>query len=439
MSDKTAIQVERVSKRFTIGAARSAHHTLRDQLTSWLHSLTQWKHGGKENPAHKNNEYWALKDISLSIQAGEMVGIIGRNGAGKSTLLKILSRITPPTEGNVRVRGRIATLLEVGTGFHPELTGRENIFLNGAILGMSRSEIRSKFDQIVEFSGVQQFIDTPVKRYSSGMYVRLAFSVAAHLQPDILIVDEVLAVGDVAFQRKCADTMSQSAQGNRTVLFVSHNLQAIRTLCSRVILLDQGKIIADGSPEKVLNQYVTLLQEPRDISKEAVANRAGRCNGKVRVSAFHILDSNGMERCTFRTGERLKIRLTMIVKEEVSSLGIYAVLRSALTGSEVTSFVSPCWDAPLFPGQRCQIEIEVPDLLLRPGDYSFYVCIGEKEGGRWYDIVDENVQLPLLTVSSEERNPMKTVGVFSLPAITSFQLLDSSVAAEKTLNTFART
>ena len=201
-------------------------------------------------------DFWALRDVSFDVQQGEVLGIIGRNGAGKSTLLKILSRITEPTAGRVTLRGRVASLLEVGTGFHPELTGRENIFLNGAILGMSRAEIRRKFDEIVAFAEVEQFLDTPVKRYSSGMYVRLAFAVAAHLEPEILVVDEVLAVGDAEFQKKCLGKMGEVAKGGRTVLFVSHNMAAIRRLCSRVILLKNGRITQSGNVNQCIDTYL---------------------------------------------------------------------------------------------------------------------------------------------------------------------------------------
>ncbi|MGO8747265.1 MAG: ABC transporter ATP-binding protein [Thermoguttaceae bacterium] len=215
-------------------------------------------------PCSNSEEFWALRNISFDVQEGEVLGIIGRNGAGKSTLLKVLSRITEPTEGRVRIRGRVASLLEVGTGFHPELTGRENIFLNGAILGMSRAEIRKKFDEIVAFAEVEKFLDTPVKHYSSGMYVRLAFAVAAHLEPEILVVDEVLAVGDVEFQKKCLGKMSEVARGGRTVLFVSHNLAAVQGLCSRCVRLVNGQCADDGLPGAVVQRYLATLETPTD-------------------------------------------------------------------------------------------------------------------------------------------------------------------------------
>lgn len=247
------IKVENVSKRFVLNHEGQERYTaLRDVLTRKAASLLKGKTGTKAS----KEEFWALKDISFEIEQGDRVGIIGRNGAGKSTLLKILSRITDPSSGRITIGGRVASLLEVGTGFHPELTGRENIFLNGAILGMSRAEIRRKFDEIVDFAEVEKFLDTPVKRYSSGMYVRLAFAVAAHLEPEILVVDEVLAVGDEQFQKKCIGKMGQvSKEGGRTVFFVSHNIESVTKLCNRGILLDGGKIIIDGYIDDVVDKY----------------------------------------------------------------------------------------------------------------------------------------------------------------------------------------
>ncbi len=238
------ISVCQLGKQFRLGV--KMHNTLRDQLAGLFR-------GREEN---SDETFWALKDVNFSVEEGDVVGIVGRNGAGKSTLLKVLSQITDPTEGEVRIRGRVASLLEVGTGFHPELSGRENVFLNGAILGMSRREIRSKFDEIVAFAEVEKFIDTPVKHYSSGMYVRLAFAVAAHLEPEILIVDEVLAVGDGAFQRKCLGKMGEVSKGGRTILFVSHNLTAVRSLCRSAILLERGRVASAGATEDVLNDYL---------------------------------------------------------------------------------------------------------------------------------------------------------------------------------------
>jgi lipopolysaccharide transport system ATP-binding protein len=253
------IQVKNLKKKYVIShQAKEKHDTLRDLLANRVRSLSKGflNSSGQKNPRSSNEEFWALNDVTFEINQGERVGIIGRNGAGKSTLLKILSRITEPTQGSVRIKGRVASLLEVGTGFHPELTGRENVFLNGAILGMSKVEIQRKFDEIVAFAGVEKFLDTPVKRYSSGMYVRLAFAVAAHLEPEILIVDEVLAVGDAQFQRKCIGKMEQVGKEGRTILFVSHNMAAVRALCTRAIFMQQGQVALDSNAEEAISDYL---------------------------------------------------------------------------------------------------------------------------------------------------------------------------------------
>src|SRR5687767_14826251 len=240
---KPIVSIEGVSKRYRIGGLHPGYETFREMIGGALSAPFRRK--GAE-PFERQKTLWALREVSLEVRQGELLGIVGHNGAGKSTLLKILSRITKPTQGEVRLRGRVGSLLEVGTGFHPELTGRENIFLNGAILGMRRHEIQRKFDQIVDFAEISQFLDTPVKRYSSGMYVRLAFAVAAHLEPEILIVDEVLAVGDLSFQRKCMGRMREVGRSGSTILFVSHNMPAIESLCTRAVLMDHGRVAMDG-------------------------------------------------------------------------------------------------------------------------------------------------------------------------------------------------
>jgi len=256
------ISIENLSKSYLVGhqGPRERYLSLRDSLVRHAKSLGRktldMACGRQIVQGDEVEEFWALRDVSFDVQAGEVLGIVGRNGAGKSTLLKILSRITEPTKGRVTLRGRVSSLLEVGTGFHPELTGRENIFLNGAILGMSRRELKSKFDQIVDFSGVEKFLDTPVKRYSSGMYVRLAFAVAAHLEPEILVVDEVLAVGDAEFQAKCLGKMQDVANSGRTVLFVSHNMAAVAALCQKALLLSKGSVLAHGATSEILNLYM---------------------------------------------------------------------------------------------------------------------------------------------------------------------------------------
>ncbi len=270
MSD-VVIHVDRLGKQYRIGA-RSSYQTLRERITSLLASpLRYWSRRQEKSQEH-DRQFWALKDASLEVRQGEVVGIIGRNGAGKSTLLKILSRITEPTEGEVNLRGRVGSLLEVGTGFHPELTGRENIFLNGAILGMKRADILAKFDEIVAFAEVEKFIYTPVKFYSSGMYMRLAFAVAAHLEPEILIIDEVLAVGDGEFQKKCLGKMSGVAKSGRTVLFVSHNMGQIQRLCSRCVILNRGHVAGFGETATMVRRYLGEYQVKPEFHRPANPN-----------------------------------------------------------------------------------------------------------------------------------------------------------------------
>jgi len=272
----SVIHAEGLSKKYVIGHQHgSAHNTLRDAIAQRGRALARglihpFTNRSASGGGTDYEEFWALRDVSFEVKEGERLGIIGRNGAGKSTLLKILSRITEPTSGRVTIRGRIASLLEVGTGFHPELSGRENIFLNGAVLGMSKAEIVRKFDEIVDFAEIERFLDTPVKRYSSGMYVRLAFAVAAHLEPEIMIVDEVLAVGDVKFQRKCLGKMEEIGKRGRTVLFVSHNMQAVRQLCDRAVLLASGRVVADGTSGAVVGRYLDELQPGEAVTPESL-------------------------------------------------------------------------------------------------------------------------------------------------------------------------
>ena len=293
-----AIRIEDLSKLYKIGASKQRHDTLRDQLADSLKALFN-RNGssGMGTDAHFCNDrqdvLWALKGVSLEIKQGDIVGIIGRNGAGKSTLLKVLSRITQPTTGRVEIYGRIGSLLEVGTGFHPELTGRENILLNGAILGMKRVEIRRKFDEIVDFAEIEKFIDTPVKRYSSGMYVRLAFAVAAHLDPEIMIVDEVLAVGDVAFQAKCLGKMSEVSRSGRTILFVSHNMGAIARLCTRAVWLKEGRVEISGAVGAVIAEY--LRSDVDERSEASFSEDLERAPGSeyVRLRAVRIRNDQG--------------------------------------------------------------------------------------------------------------------------------------------------
>jgi lipopolysaccharide transport system ATP-binding protein len=305
----SVITVENLSKKYIIGHQKQERYTaLRDVLANGAKRFTdKLRHpfaAPERDPTHE--EFWALKDVSFDIQQGDRVGIIGRNGAGKSTLLKVLSRITEPTSGKVSIKGRVASLLEVGTGFHPELTGRENIFLNGAILGMSKAEIKKKFDEIVAFAEVEKFLDTPVKRYSSGMYVRLAFAVAAHLEPEILIVDEVLAVGDAQFQKKCLGKMSEVGKEGRTVLFVSHNILALQNLCNCGIELWQGKIVISGEMQSVIRHY--LSQTTLTSGMEIRLRRDRKGNQSLNFTKVVIVDSAGNEKSFVTNGEGSTIR-----------------------------------------------------------------------------------------------------------------------------------
>jgi lipopolysaccharide transport system ATP-binding protein len=301
------IQVESVGKRYRRGTA-SAGGLLSESVGRVLRAPLRGR-------AHAAPDFfWALRDVSLEIERGEVVGIIGRNGAGKSTLLKLLSRITPPTEGRITLRGRVASLLEVGTGFHPELTGRENVYLNGAILGMRRREIERRFDEIVEFSGVGAFLDTPVKRYSSGMYVRLGFAVAAHLAPEVLLVDEVLAVGDAEFQRKCLGKMREASTAGRTVVFISHNLGSLRRLCPRSYWLDGGRIVAEGSSDDVVRRYLQDAEAGDHEGDVAIGDDARRMGtGDARFTRASLLDAEGHRVTTLHLGEPIRVSLSFEV------------------------------------------------------------------------------------------------------------------------------
>jgi lipopolysaccharide transport system ATP-binding protein len=309
------IEVENLSKRYRLGQFNA--QTMREEVEQLLARFRNKELGRDGEPSSENSEIWALKNISFSVQPGEVIGIIGRNGAGKSTLLKILSRITEPTSGSAFLRGRVASLLEVGTGFHPELTGRENVYLNGAILGMTRAEIRHKFDQIVAFAEVERFLDTPVKRYSSGMYIRLAFAVAAHLETDIMIVDEVLAVGDAAFQRKCLGKIHDVAGKGRTVLFVSHNMGAVGTLCQQTIYLEDGQLRAIGMTREIIPRYLSDALEGPVQSLER--SRLPGYGQRVRFSSIKLLGNEGPN---VRFGDPLHFALGVSAAAKLTDVSI---------------------------------------------------------------------------------------------------------------------
>lgn len=367
MSD-TVIKVENLSKRYVLGHQRGRGDGLRHAVEAALRNPIKWLKDRRRQSAKTEEEFWALKDVCFEVNRGEVVGIIGRNGAGKSTLLKILSRITEPTRGRIELNGRAACLLEVGTGFHPELTGRENIFLNGAILGMSRAEIQRKFDEIVAFSEVERFLDTPVKRYSSGMYVRLAFAVAAHLEPEILIVDEVLAVGDAAFQKKCLGKMNEVAKHGRTVLFVSHNMPMVSNLCQKGLMLRNGSVAERGAIGEVVEAY---LGEMSKLSVVPLAEREDRTGtGEIRATRIDLVNFDGNSLEHVMTGQSLTVRLHYRCESNRLMRDCRVIL--SFRRNEQTYLVLSTWVVDKNPlqlqGEGC-IDFIVPEFPLTAGTY----------------------------------------------------------------------
>ncbi len=365
---KSAISVAGLGKQYQIGVARQRHNSLRDLLADSVKSF-----GRKRNGAdHKT--FWALDNANFEIGHGENVGIIGMNGAGKSTLLKILSRITEPTAGVARIDGRVGALLEVGTGFHAELTGRENVFLYGSILGMPKEEIARKFDAIVEFAGIPEFIDTPVKRYSSGMYVRLAFAVAAHLEPEILLLDEVLAVGDLAFQRKCMDFAKNLQQRNATILFVSHNMHSIKTMCERVIYLKKGKVMFDGPTDKGIEEYekdcrlstLSWMKEDRDT-------------WPIIITQCELFDDAGNPRSMFDYGERMTVRLSYETRQPLVEPNFLAVMMRADQVAVCNYSTETDGASPARIDGKGTIELRTPPLKLLSELYPLSILVREKD------------------------------------------------------------
>jgi len=335
-----------------------------------------------------NNTIQALKDITLNVKNGEVLGIIGKNGSGKSTLLKVLSKITIATSGHVHVKGRVSALLEVGTGFHEELTGRENVFLNGAILGMTRREMINKLDEIIEFSGVEKFIDTPIKRYSSGMRLRLGFAIAAHIEPDILMVDEVLAVGDAGFQRKCLNAMNNMQSKGKTVLFVSHNLSSIDNLCSRVIWINDGQIEKDGSPGEVISAYLSSFPGANDRSYDFRKLESRKGNGDARLTQLEILERSGETKKVIFSGDTLIVRLHYEVLKKIAQphfgLKIYTEAGEFLT--EISTWGTGFAINELAPGTG-YIDLSLDFLNLMPGRYSISLWLAGI-GSNWYDVLE---------------------------------------------------
>jgi lipopolysaccharide transport system ATP-binding protein len=374
MSNEVVIRARNLGKSYTIGHQHETERyvALRDVLTRSVKSFARSAANALRGKAivHGDTieEFWALRKLDFEVKRGEILGIIGRNGAGKSTLLKVLSRITEPTEGSVEIRGRVASLLEVGTGFHPELTGRENIYLNGAILGMTRSEIRRKFDDIVSFAEVEKFLDTPVKRYSSGMYVRLAFAVAAHLEPEILVVDEVLAVGDAEFQRKCLDKMSEVAGGGRTILFVSHSMDAIRRVCGSGMLLSAGTLAMRGSVDECISNYFSRLTQQR---QDHTIYFSGKSRAKPHLVRIEMLDKGGGPLARPKTWDYVKFRIHFFSPRKIPNASLELFISSA--GGAMLTRCSTSPDSGDYPvsvdvGENF-VDCEFPNLLLSAGSY----------------------------------------------------------------------
>ena len=377
----SAVSVKGLSKRYTLHhIAKPRHESLREAIASGISVAAQRVLAGRAPRDERafDEEFWALRDVDFEVRQGERLGIIGRNGAGKSTLLKILSRITEPTEGRIEIRGFVSSLLEVGTGFHPELTGRENIYLNGAILGMSARDIKLRFDEIVSFAGVERFLDTPVKRYSSGMYVRLAFSVAAHLEPDILIIDEVLSVGDAEFQKKCLGRMESAGKEGRTVIFVSHNLSAVENLCPRAMFLEGGTNIAIGSSREVIKSY---LDRVSGSARVAVKDRKDR-SGKGRIRAVDMRFAGAQGGVQYAIGDDLCVEIDVLSDYSGDavvrmSIGIYSVKDAPLVSCD-SQLNGRAYTIP-GPGLSTLIcRIQSPPLSL--GEYSVSFAIFNSDG-----------------------------------------------------------
>ena len=385
----TVITVENLSKRYLVGhkAVQRGHSpTLREVITREAHNFARKAievvRGHQVVQGDEIEEFWALRKLSFEVKQGEVVGIIGRNGAGKSTLFKILSRITEPTEGHVMLRGRVASLLEVGTGFHQELTGRENIFLNGAILGMTRQEIRKKFDEIVAFAEVERFLDTPVKRYSSGMYVRLAFAVAAHLEPEILIVDEVLSVGDAEFQNKCLGKIETISRAGRTVLFVSHNIEAVERLTSRCILLANGKLMIDGETKGVVTNY---LRATRSLDVDLGRHRLNSISDTASLQKLWTETALGQPSTHFRQGESFRIGIQVDVKN-VDACDFAVVIENSRQHPLFSTHLSDL-GCPLTTSGLHTFYVNIDDPNLRSGDYSISFAAFHPNRKNYFDLV----------------------------------------------------
>jgi lipopolysaccharide transport system ATP-binding protein len=402
----TAISISGIGKRYMIGATQKRNDTLRDAITNAASApFRRLRHAGSSTG--RVTSMWALRDVTFDVEAGQVIGIIGRNGAGKSTLLKVLTRITEPTTGRVVINGRVGSLLEVGTGFHQELSGRENIYLNGAILGMTRTEIGRKFDDIVDFSEIAEFLDTPVKRYSTGMYVRLAFAVAAHLDPEILLVDEVLSVGDVAFQRKCLGQMGEIAGSGRTVLLVSHNMGAVRGLCTRVVEIEGGHPVADGPAEEIVNNYIAkqlkttgaVLHLPRPLGR----------SDELLITAVRVLDDEGNTQGPFHSSRPITVEIDVDIAR---SNAAYQVGFDLLSGG---GLVLRSWHTDAPPDEWAELSVGrntlrsvIPPGILNEGSYAVapradvyrnhWIVNGDE--AIWFDVLKDHLESPFAWVTN---------------------------------------
>jgi lipopolysaccharide transport system ATP-binding protein len=417
MSD-IVIRAENISKLYKLGNVSAA--TFKEDANKlWA------KVRGKEDPtlllAEVNDRtkkgtsdyVWALKDINFEVKQGDVLGIIGRNGAGKSTLLKILSKVTAPTTGSIKVKGRIASLLEVGTGFHPELTGNENIYLNGHILGMTKKEIDGKLDEIIDFAGVEKYLDTPVKRYSSGMYVRLAFAVAAHLEPEILIIDEVLAVGDAEFQKKCLGKMKNIAGEGRTVLFVSHNLQAVSNLCKTGLLINNGRVMVNGDIEECIKKYM-ISTRTINLGTASLSDRKSRTTGNVLFTEVQGI-KNERESWEFNFDEDILIQFKVVAQVDTPGLSFYAMLKNPFSGEAITNFKTIIRKEWLSKDESITFNLSIPKRTMRPGQYGLYFALGNVEAKIFYDVIDENVNLPMLDINPISMDIHENSGFVSVP------------------------
>ena len=404
---KTVLKLENVSKQYRLGQIGTG--TLSHDLNRWWANLR-----GKDDPyalvgiendrskASNDNYVWALKDINIDVKQGDILGVIGKNGAGKSTLLKLLSQVTKPSTGSIKVKGRIASLLEVGTGFHPELTGKENIFLNGAILGMTKREIQSKLEEIVDFSGVAKYLDTPTKRYSSGMTVRLGFAIAAHLEPEILVVDEVLAVGDAEFQRKAIGKMQDvSKEGGRTVLFVSHNMSSIRTLCEKVVMLNNGTVHKVGEPAEVISEYLSVNRgESKNVTLQIPHNLSTYSTGEGKFESIELMNSvNCLTRKLF-FGEKFTLRLRLNVFRNIENVILNIFILDAY-GEKIVTYSSQQNFRSMFieKGAR-QIELACNEAFI-PGEYSFCLALSYHNTGSAIDYIESVCSFEVLKDSRD--------------------------------------